>query len=63
MTQKDKIADLVHGKGQLSPRSTVVLEKLTVTKSPTYYGTRRFITVLTTVRHWSISWARLIQPT
>jgi len=31
------------------------VEKLTVTqlvKSPAFYGTRRFITVFTTVRHW-----------
>jgi hypothetical protein len=28
---------------------------------PAYYGTRRFITVLTRTLHWSPSWARLIQ--
>jgi len=43
----------------------VILEKLTVAhfvkKFPTYYGTRRFITVFTTARHWSLSWARWIQ--
>jgi hypothetical protein len=28
---------------------------------PTFYGTQRFITVLTRARHWSLSWVRLIQ--
>jgi len=36
------------------------LDKLTVTqlvkKFPAFRGTRRFITVFTTARHWSISW-------
>jgi hypothetical protein len=30
-------------------------------KLPTFYGTRKFITVLTRTLHWSISWARSIQ--
>ena len=42
-----------------------VLEKLTglqlVKKFPTFHGTRRFITALTTVRHLSLSWASPIQ--
>jgi hypothetical protein len=29
--------------------------------SPAFYGTRKFITVFTRARHWSISWARSIQ--
>jgi hypothetical protein len=28
---------------------------------PTFYGTRKFITVLTRAFHWSLSWARSIQ--
>ena len=42
-----------------------VLEKLTglqlVKKFPTFHGTRRFITGLTSVRHLSVSWASPIQ--
>ena len=45
----------------------VLLEKLTglqlVKKFPAFYGTRRFITVLTSVRHLSVSWAYPIQST
>jgi hypothetical protein len=29
---------------------------------PTFYGTRRFITVFTRALHWSLSWARSIHP-
>jgi hypothetical protein len=29
---------------------------------PTFYGTRRFIIVFTGALHWSLSWARSIQP-
>ena len=32
-------------------------------KFPTFYGTRRFITALTSVRHLSLSWARSFQST
>ena len=43
----------------------VLLEKLTclqlVKKFPTFHGTRRFITALTSVRHLSLSWASPIQ--
>jgi hypothetical protein len=43
----------------LTPYSTVLLEKLTVlqpvNKFPTFYGTRRFITVLTNARQLSLS--------
>ena len=43
----------------------VLLEKLTglqlVKKFPTFHGTRRFITALTSVRHLSLSWASTIQ--
>jgi hypothetical protein len=42
-----------------------VLEKLTdsqlVKKFPAFYGTRMFITVFTSVRHLSLSWASSIQ--
>jgi len=43
----------------------VVLEKLTgsqlVKKFSAFYGTRRFITALTSARHLSLHWARSIQ--
>ena len=49
----------------LTPWSRVLLEKLTglqlVKKFPTFHGTRRFITALTSVRHLSLSWASPIQ--
>jgi len=51
----------------LTPWSRVLLEKLTglqlVKKFPAFYGTRRFITALTSVRHRSLSWANPIQST
>ena len=51
----------------LTPWCRVLLEKLTglqlVNKFPAFYGTRRFITVLTSVRHLSLSWANPIQST
>ena len=51
----------------LTPWCTVLLEKLTglqlVKKFPAFYGTRRFITALTSVRHLSLSWASPIQST
>jgi hypothetical protein len=44
----------------------LLLQKLTVTqlvkKLPTFHGTRRFITVITTARHWSLSWANESSP-
>jgi len=44
---------------QLTRWSRVLLQKLTVTqlvkKFPAFYRTRRFITVFTTARHWSLS--------
>ena len=50
-----------------TPRCRVLLEKLTglqqVKKFPAFYGIRRFITVLTSVRHLSLSWASPIQST
>jgi hypothetical protein len=43
----------------------VLLEKLPVAQLlknfPTFYGTRKFITVFARALHWSLSWARLIQ--
>ena len=51
----------------LTPRCRVLLEKLTglqlVKKFPEFYGTRRFITALTSVRHLSLSCASPIQST
>jgi hypothetical protein len=51
----------------LSTVSRVLPQKLIVTqlvkKFPAFYGTRRFITVFTRTRHWSLSWARWIQST
>jgi len=49
----------------LTPWCRVLLEKLTglqlVKKFPSFHGTRRFITALTSVRHLSLSWASPIQ--
>ena len=51
----------------LTPWCSVLLEKLTglqlVKKFPAFYGTRRFITALTSVRHLSLSCASPIQST
>ena len=51
----------------LTPWCRVLLEKLTglqlVKKFPSFHGTRRFITVLTSVHHLSLSWANPIQST
>ena len=51
----------------LTPWCRVLLEKLTglqlVKQFPAFHGTRRFITVLTSVRHLSLSWASPIQST
>ena len=51
----------------LTPWCRVLLEKLTglqlVKKFPAFYGTRRFITALTSVRHLSLSCASPIQST
>ena len=50
----------------LTPGCRVLLEKLTglqLVKFPSFYGTRRFITALTNVRHLSLSWANPIQST
>jgi len=51
----------------LTPWCRVLLEQLTglqlVKKFPAFYGTRRFITALTSVRHLSLSWASPIQST
>ena len=49
----------------LTPWCRVLLEKLTglqlFKKFPAFHGTRRFITVLTSSRHMSLSWASPIQ--
>ena len=49
----------------LTPRSRVLLEKLTGSAAsqgiPPIFGTRRFITVLTSARHLSLTWANSIQ--
>jgi len=49
----------------LTPRSRVLLEKLTVfhlvKKFPAFYRTRRFITAFTSARHLFLSWASSIQ--
>ena len=50
---------------QQTARSTFLLENLTCShlekKIPTFYKIRRFITLFTTARHLSLSWARSIQ--
>jgi hypothetical protein len=52
---------------KLTPWSRAPLEKQTVTqlvkKFPAVYGARRFITMFTIVRHWSLLWAIRIQST
>ena len=49
----------------LTPLSRVLLEKLTGSAAsqeiPHIFGTRRFITVLTSARHMSLNWANSIQ--
>ena len=49
----------------LTPWSRVLLEKLAslqlVKKFPAFYGTRRFLTALTSARHLSLTWASPIQ--
>ena len=49
----------------LTPWSRVLLEKLTGSAAtqeiPCIFGTRRFITVLTSARHLSLSWTNSIQ--
>ena len=49
----------------LTPWCRVLLEKITglqlVKKFPTFHGTRKFITALTSVRHLSLPWASPIQ--
>jgi len=49
----------------LTPWCRVLLEQLTglqlVKKFPSFHGTRRFITALTSVRHMSLYWASPIQ--
>ena len=49
----------------LTPWSRVLLEKLArsqlVKKFPAFYGTRRFITAITSARQLSLSWASSIQ--
>ena len=49
----------------LTPRSRVLLEKLTGSAAsqgiPRIFGTRRFLTVPTSARHLSLSWANSIQ--
>ena len=51
----------------LTPWCRVFLEKLTglqlVKKFPAFYGTRRFITALKSIRHLSLSWASPIHST
>ena len=51
----------------VTPCSTALLEKLTgsqlVKKSPTFYGTRRFITAYASACYLSLSWASSIQST
>jgi len=49
----------------ITPWKRVLLEKVTgsqlVKKFPAFYGSRRFITAFTSVRHLSLSWATSIQ--
>jgi hypothetical protein len=56
-----------HHNTWLTPWGKVLLEKPPVVQLlkyfPTFCGTRRFITMFTRARHWSLSWARWIQST
>jgi hypothetical protein len=67
MTQNSLVGSntVLLDKYHLTKWSGVLPHKLTVThtakKFPDFYGTRRFITVLTTARHWSLFWAWWIQ--
>jgi hypothetical protein len=49
----------VNNTNLLTPRSRVLLEKLTVfqivNKFPAFHGTRRFVTAFTSARHLSLS--------
>ena len=51
----------------LTPWCRVLLKQLTglqlIKEFPSFHGTRRFITALTSVRHLSLSWASPIQST
>ena len=62
-----KASYTIDGNYLLTPWSRVLLEKLTglqlVKKFAAFYGTRRFITALTSLRHPSLSWASPIQST
>ena len=53
-----KIAYLLHG-AEPFLRSQLLLQL--IKKFPAFYGTRKFITVLTSARHLSLSWAYSIQ--
>ena len=63
-----RVIECCHSQDKVNtPRCRVLLEKLTdlqlVKKFPAFYGTRMFITALTSVRHLSLSWASPIQDT
>jgi len=46
---------------QQSPSRDALTSSQLIKKSPASYGTRRFITTLTSARHLSLSWASSIQ--
>jgi len=56
---------LIHRINLLTPWSRVLLDKLTgsqiIKKFPTFYESRRFITVFTSARHLFLSWASSMQ--
>jgi len=58
----EKMATLLTNSMEQSPSLEANITQLDI-KFPAFYGTRRFIIVLTTARHWSLSWARWIQST
>jgi len=57
--------EVFHPEVFLTPCCRVLLDKLTglqlVNKFPSFHGTRRFITALTSVHHLSLSWTSPIQ--
>ena len=63
--QDERVILYKHGQYLLTPWSRVVLEKLIgcqlVKKFPALYGSRRFITAVTSARHLSLFWATSIQ--
>ena len=66
LDRPSKVRQTIHSSNYLlTPCSRVLLEKLTGSTAsqeiPLIFGTRRFLTVFTSARHLSLSWANSIQ--